>query len=45
MMNTGVAVGVIGALAIAGGLVWYFTSSPTMPREGAKTAGDFAIHF
>jgi hypothetical protein len=45
MMNTGVAIGIVGVLAIAGGLVWYFTSPPTMPREGTKTAGDFAIHF
>src|SRR6185295_3638401 len=32
LANTGIVVGSLGAVALVGGLVWYFTSKPEAPK-------------
>jgi hypothetical protein len=44
-MNTGIALGIVGAVVLAGGLVWYFTQSPTVPKNEAARAPDFTLRF
>jgi len=48
MMNTGIALDVVGAVALAGGLVWYFAQTPkasdTAPPTSAG-ASPFVIRF
>jgi hypothetical protein len=46
-MNTGIAVGVIGAITVMGSLVWYFLQTPTVPKtaEAAHVGPDWTLRF
>jgi hypothetical protein len=48
MMNTGIAIGIVGAVALAGGLVWYFVQSPTTPDSAPPAqarSSPFVVRF
>jgi hypothetical protein len=44
-MNTGIAVGIIGAIALTGGLIWYFTQTPTVPKAAEAFGPDLKLRF